>query len=169
MVIALSLAVMTGLQGISIILLLQYAHTRHETHFIPPVVSNTFSLSKARVSETYLADMTNFLVNLRFNITPNTVKNQFNSLLGWVSPEFYGELRRQLVSEVEQIKHEHLSSAFYPLSLEIDTDKFVVKITGLMKRFVGADLMKDSRETFLIQYSYKNGLLTIKNIEKGKP
>lgn len=156
------------IQSVAIVLLLGYAHSRHETHFIPPKISAEFTLSATGVSESYLRDMTTFLTQLRFNVAPGSAVSQFNALLGYVAPSLYGDIRAQLVKEVEQINHEHLSSVFYPTSFEIDSKTYRVKVIGQMKRFVGADLMSDVREIFLIQYAYEYGLLKIKGIEKVK-
>lgn len=160
------LLAMTFMQSITIVALLHYAHSRHETHFIPPKISQEFTLSGAGVSEGYLRDMTNFLTQLRFNITSSSATYQFNALLGYVAPSLYGDIRTQLVKEVEQINHEHLSSVFYPSTFEIDIKHLSVKVMGQMRRFVGADLMSDVRETFLIRYSYEYGLLKLTNLEK---
>lgn len=157
---------MTLMQSITIVALLRYAHSRHETHFIPPKISQEFTLSGTGVSEGYLRDMTNFLTQLRFNVTSGSASYQFNALLGYVAPSLYGDIRAQLVKEVEQINHEHLSSVFYPSTFEMDIKHLSVKVIGQMKRFVGADLMSDVRETFLIRYSYEYGLLKLTNLEK---
>ena len=160
------LLAMTLMQSITIVALLRYAHSKHETHFIPPQISQEFTLSGTGVSEGYLRDMTTFLTQLRFNVTASSATFQFNSLLGYVAPSLYGDIRAQLVKEVEQINHEHLSSVFYPSNWEIDTKHLSLKVMGQMKRFVGADLMSDVRETFLIRYSYEYGLLKLTNLEK---
>lgn len=160
------LLVMALMQSITIIALLRYALHKHETHFIPPKISQEFTLSGIGVSEGYLRDMTTFLTQLRFNVTSSSATLQFNALLTYVDPLLYGDIRAQLVKEVEQINHEHLSSAFYPSNFEIDTKHLHVKVTGQMKRFVGADLMSEVRETFLIRYSYEYGLLKLTNLEK---
>ncbi|HAU1249863.1 TPA: type IV conjugative transfer system protein TraE [Legionella pneumophila] len=160
------LLAMTFMQSITIVALLHYAHSKHETHFLPPKITQEFTLSGTGVSEGYLRDMTNFLTQLRFNITSSSATYQFNALLGYVAPSLYGDIRAQLVKEVEQINHEHLSSVFYPSTFEIDIKHLSVKVIGQMKRFVGADLMSDVRETFLIRYSYEYGLLKLTNLEK---
>ena len=160
------LLVITFMQSITIVALLRYAHSTHDTHFIPPKISQEFTLSGTGVSEGYLRDMTNFLTQLRFNVTSSSATYQFNALLGYVAPSLYGDIRAQLVKEVEQINHEHLSSAFYPSTFEIDIKHLSVKVMGQMKRLVGADLMSDVRETFLIKYSYEYGLLKLTNLEK---
>ncbi|HAU0262616.1 TPA: type IV conjugative transfer system protein TraE [Legionella pneumophila] len=157
---------MAFMQSITIVALLHYAHSKHETRFIPPKISQEFTLSGTGVSEGYLRDMTNFLTQLRFNVTSSSATYQFNALLAYVNPSLYGDIRAQLVKEVELINHEHLSSVFYPSTFEIDIKHLSVKVIGQMKRFVGADLMSDVRETFLVRYSYEYGLLKLTNLEK---
>lgn len=157
---------MAFLQSIAILALLHYAHSKHETHFIPPAISQEFTLSGTGVSEGYLKDMTNFLTQLRFNVTSSSASAQFNALLAYVAPSLYGDIRAQLVKEVDQINHEHLSSVFYPSTFEIDIKHLSVKVIGQMKRLVGADLMSDVREIYLIRYSYESGLLKLTNLEK---
>lgn len=163
-----ALIAVTLVQAVALALLMHYAHSKHDVHFIPPKITQDFSLSNSGISEGYLRDMTHFLVQLRFNVTPNTAAFQFNELLNYLAPSLYGEIRAQLVKEVEQIKHEHLSIAFYPNSFDMDVKHLQVKVTGEMKRYVGADKMADAREIYLVQYAYDHGLLKIKNIEKVK-
>jgi len=156
------------IQAITIGALLHYAHSKHEIHFIPPKITQDFSLSNTGFSESYLRDMTYFLVQLRFNVTPSSAAYQFNALLGYVAPSLYGEIRAQLVKEVEQIKHEHLSIVFYPVLIEIDSKQLSAKVSGQMKRSVGAELMSDVKEIYLLHFSNEQGLLKITNLEKVK-
>lgn len=154
------------MQSFIIVSLLHYAHSHHDVRFIPPHISGEFTLSGKGVSDGYLRDMTHFFSQLRFNVTASSAVGQFSSILNYVSPSLYGEFRAQLVKEIEQITHEHLSSVFFPTSYEVDNSHFNVKVSGEMRRFVGADLMSDVKETFLFKYSYDQGLLKITAIEK---
>jgi conjugal transfer pilus assembly protein TraE len=158
----------TFLQSIANLSLLHYAHSKHETHFLPLQVSGAFSLSASGVSEGYLRDMTNFLSQLRFNVNASSVNAQFNALLVYTAPSLYGELRAQLIQEIEAINHDHLSSVFYPINFEVDNKHLSVKVSGQMRRLVGRESMSDKHETFLMNYSYENGLLKLTNLEKVK-
>lgn len=154
------------IQSITVGALLHYAHSKHDIRFIPPKISQEFTLSGIGVSDGYLRDMSNFLTQLRFNVTSSSAALQFNSFLGYVSSSLYGDMRAQLVKEVEQITHEHLSSVFYPMTYDIDNKHLSVKVSGLMKRFVGAEMMSETKEIFLVQYSYEYGQLKITNLSK---
>ena len=153
-------------QSITMAYLVHYAHSKHEIRFIPPKISQEFTLSGTGVSDGYLRDMSHFLTQLRFNVTQSSAATQFNAFLGYVSASLYGEMRAQLVKEVEQITHEHLSSVFYPTGYEIDNKHLSVKVAGTMKRFVGAEMMSEQKELFLVQYSYEYGQLKITNLAK---
>lgn len=154
------------IQGITVVSLLHYAHSKHEVHFIPPHISKAFSVSNFGVSDGYLQDMTSFLVQLRFNVTPTSAQYQFNTLLGYVSSPLYGDIRAQLVKEVELIQQEHLSSVFYPTSIDVDNKHLIVKVSGQMKRLVGAELMSEVKETYKITFVYEYGLLKITSLEQ---
>lgn len=158
----------TLLQTTANLCLLHYAHAKHETHFLPLQITGAFSLSASGISEGYLRDMSSFLSQLRFNVTSSSANTQFNALLAYVAPSLYGELRAQFIKEIKDIQHEHLSSAFYPTSFEMDIKHLSVKISGQMRRLVGSDLMSDQRETFLMNYAYENGLLKLTNLERVK-
>ncbi|ARB91028.1 type IV conjugative transfer system protein TraE [Legionella longbeachae] len=154
------------IQGLTVVFLLQYAHNKHEIHFIPPHISKEFSISHTGISESYLRDMTSFLVQLRFNVTPTSAHYQFNTLLGYVDSSLYGVIRAQLVKEVELIQQEHLSSVFYPILIELDCKGLTAKVSGQMKRSVGAELMSEVKETYLIHFAYEQGLLKITRLER---
>ena len=156
------------MQGITVISLLRYAHSKHDVHFIPPHITKEFSVSNAGVSESYLRDMTSFLVQLRFNVTPTSAQYQFNALLGYVASSLYGDIRAQLVKEVELIQQEHLSSVFYPALIELECKSLTAKVSGQMRRSVGSDLMSEVKETYLIHFAYEQGLLKITSLEQVK-
>lgn len=160
------LLVVVLVQSITLVYLVHYAHSKHDIRFIPPKISQEFTLSGEGVSDSYLRDMSHFLTQLRFNVTQSSAATQFNVFLGYVSASLYGEMRAQLVKEVEQITHEHISCVFYPTGYDIDNHHLSVKVSGLMKRFVGAEQMTEQKEIFLIQYAYDSGQLKITNLVK---
>ncbi|MCR9192816.1 MAG: type IV conjugative transfer system protein TraE [Gammaproteobacteria bacterium] len=129
------------LQSIIIVILIGYAHSHHQVHFIAPRTTHGFSISQSGVSDDYLRDMTSFITSLRFNVTPSATTEQFNDFLKYISPSLYGDIRVQLTKEIEDIKHEHLTTAFYPMNYEIDSKHLQVRVTGEMRRYVGAELM----------------------------
>lgn len=160
------LLVSVFIQSFIILALLQYAHNKHEVHFLPPSISQEFTISASGVSESYLRDMSNFLTQLRFNVSAGSANQQFNVLLGYVASSLYGDIRAQLIKEVEQISHEHLSSVFYPTSFEMNMKHLSARVIGQMRRFVGAELMSDVREIYELKYSYESGLLKLISLEK---
>ncbi|HIF0232793.1 TPA: type IV conjugative transfer system protein TraE [Legionella pneumophila] len=160
------LLVVVLVQSISLVYLVRYAYSKHDIRFIPPKISQEFTLSGMGVSDGYLRDMTHFFTQLRFNVTQSSAATQLSALLGYVDPSLYGEMRAQLIKEVDQITHEHLSSVFYPTDYEIDNKQLSVKVAGLMKRFVGSEMMSDQKEKFLVQYAYEYGQLKITNLVK---
>ncbi|HRD70432.1 MAG TPA: type IV conjugative transfer system protein TraE [Legionella sp.] len=154
------------IQGISIVFLISYAHSKHEVHFVPPQITQEFSLSNIGVSEGYLHDMSSFLMQLRFNVTPTSASYQFKTLFGYVASSLYGDIRAQLVKEVDLIQREHLSTVFYPMDIDVDSKNLMVKVSGQMKRSVGAELMSEVKETYLMRFAYEQGFLKITHLEK---
>ncbi len=94
--------------------------SRHE-HIVltPPSIERSFWVSVDAVSPEYLAEMSTFFSYLRLNVTPDTVEHQRQILLRYVDPREYGMLKDVLIAEQDRMNTQHLSSAFYPVNVQL--------------------------------------------------
>lgn len=141
---------------------------REKIILIPPNVEKSFWVSAQHVSAEYLSEMTTFFANLRLNITPESAGAQRESLLRYVDPVYYNSLKTQLVQEADRVTDQHISMAFFPTNVKVDSKHFKTIIEGDIKSFVGDTALASKRVSYLVTYRYDTGRLLVKSFEEIK-
>lgn len=141
---------------------------REKIIFIPPTIDKSFWVSSEHVSPEYLSEMTLFFANLRFNITATNADMQRESLLKYTDPAYYNTLKMNLVQEADRITEEHVSMAFFPVNVKVDTKHFKAIIEGDLKSYVGDTALPTNRIRYLLTYRYDEGRLLVKSFEEVK-
>ena len=141
----------------------------HERVFlVPPTIEKSFWVSETNVSPVYLSEMSLFFVNLRFNITPSNAALQRDLLLRYVNPSLYESLKTTLISEEERVIKNHISTAFYPVDVKVNSTQLAVQIAGDMQSTVANSLLPAQRVNYQISFTYHNGRLLVKSFEEIK-
>lgn len=132
----------------------------------PPVVERRFWVSTSSVSTAYLTQMTQFFVGLRFNVTPETVDFQHQTLLRFTQPRYYGALKALFFKEAKRIKQLQLSTVFYPVKMIAHAKALSVDITGDRVTFMGSENQHSARVTFHVNYRFFQGRLLVSDFRK---
>lgn len=135
---------------------------------LPPHISKSFWVDGHQVSGDYLSEMGLFFTNLRLNVTQENASLQHGILLRYVHPSFYSEMKTQLIQEEERIKTSHITMVFYPVNLQVDTKKWIARITGDLQSVIGQDTQPSQRVTYQISFNYDAGRLLVKSFEEVK-
>ena len=141
---------------------------REKIILIPPDIEKSFWVSAQHVSPEYLSEMTMFFANLRLNITPESAGVQRENLLRYVDPVYYNALKTQLVQEADRVTDQHISMAFFPANVKVDSRHFKTIIEGDLKSFVGDTALAAKRVRYLLTYRYDAGRLLVKSFEEIK-
>ena len=112
--------------------------------------------------------MAAFFVNLRFNLTPSNAENQSNMLLRYVTPQYYGILKTDLLSESDRLKKEHISTAFYQNNIEVDPKNYIARITGDIQSSVGDMTLPLQHVSYEVHFIYSAGRLLVNSFEEVK-
>ncbi len=152
-----------------LVILSFYLSDRERIIITPPLVEHGFWVTNSEVSSQYLADMTTFFMYLRLNVTPESADNQRQSLLRYVYPSDYGAFNTLLISERDRIIAQHISSAFYPVNMQIDAKALSVMITGDLISSVGTTQLSPQRVAYFVKYHYSNGRLLVEQFQEVKP
>lgn len=139
---------------------------REKIVIVPPSIEKRFWISAQGASAEYLSEMSAFFVNLRLNMTPDSVFYQHELLLHYVDPAFYNAVKAELVKESDKIKDQHISTVFYPVNIKVDAKKLIAIIEGDFKPFVGEVAMPVKRTTYKISYRFDDGKLLVKSFEE---
>ena len=135
---------------------------------VPPKISQTFWVGHNDISPEYLSEMSHFFTTLRFNITPSTIESQRETLLRYVSPEYYESLKVELINEAGHMTRDHINTIFYPVDIKVDTKNLDALVTGDLLTTVGANPLPVRRVTYLVSYSHNNYRLLVKKLVEVK-
>lgn len=141
---------------------------REKIILVPPNIEKSFWVSASNASPEYLSEMTIFFASLRLNTTPNSASLQRENILRYTDPVYYNALKTQLVQEADRITDQHISMAFFPVNVKVDSKRFKAMIEGDLKSFVGDTALPVKRVRYLVTYRYDAGRLLVKSFEEVK-
>lgn len=133
---------------------------------VPPAVQKSFWVESDKVSAEYLEQMAYFLSQLALNVTPQNVDYQSRLLLQYVAAASYGEIKTAMTIVAGRIKRDGASTVFSARSLTSDERELKVTIQGNVTTFIGDRRVSDVAKSYLIEFQYAVGKLTIKTFKE---
>lgn len=152
---------------LALVLFLHQPNAR--TIIVPAGFKQTFWVDNQGVSASALAEMTRYFSLLKLNMTPESSQSQIHQILKYTNPATYGQLKAQLINQADRLAKEGLTTAFFPVDVKVDVPHLQAMITGDLSYFIGQQVTKQDRVSYLAQYSYHNGRLYLdafKEVEK---
>lgn len=162
LVLAAALAIISLILALSVCRLIG----RERIVIAPPVVNQEFWVDAKAVSPEYLSQMTLFFVQLRLNLTPSNVTYQRETLLRYIDPSHYGDLKNELVAEGDRLEKTHTSLVFYPVSVSVDTPHLTADVQGDLNATVGNEPMPTQRVAYQLRYRYVQGRLWLQSFRE---
>lgn len=133
--------------------------------FMPPkIINQEFWVTGNEVSKSYLNEMAQFTVFNLMNVTKETAKNNIDNLLILVSPDYYYEVKSNLIEQMNYITDNAISRVFFPSVVNVD-QKGLIKVTGIMKDIISDKIMKSEQVVVRIEYQIKQGRFWIYDIK----
>lgn len=132
----------------------------------PPIISKAFSISGSQVDESYLAQMGEYFLYLKLNVTPANVEKQYSRLLDYVSSDYWSSIQPRLVREANELRKSNISNTFNVTDIKVDLAAMQVRMDGMLKRYVGSRALAPEGATYTVALNYANGVLTITSINK---
>ncbi len=150
------LVLSSGLLILCLILsfLIVFLSGRERIVLLPPSMKNDIWISNKSASTEYLSRMTLFLAELALNVTTENVDFQQELLLRYVDPTYHRILKTQLVAEADRVKKDHITTAFFPVDLKVDSAHSDVIVTGDLKSYVGGTSLPTKRVSYHIAYRF---------------
>ena len=153
------LIVSAGLVISNLILCLGLVNKKETTILVPPEITHGLTFTSNHPSASYLQEMSLFFSSLVLDNSEKSFDYKKDVILRYVSPQFFGDLKRKLIETQERYKNENLCTHFRPV--EVVINGLQASVTGELETFVGGTRVSETKETFVITYDYKGGFLSI--------
>lgn len=134
---------------------------------MPPFVTlKEFWVSGENVSDSYLEMVADGVAYNVLNISPERKPNT-EFLYSLTPQEHYGEVRGAIENQIKFIQNNAISQVFYTTGYDL-RKKGLIRITGVLKQFVGDKKMESAIHHLEISYYVKGGRFWLKGIELKK-
>lgn len=132
---------------------------------IPSPAGRAYQLGES-VNAAYLEDMARDVVLTFLNVHPGTTDYVRDAILKTAHPAFYGQFKRHFDGWLADIKHRKLATAFYPTTITADTKALSVRVTGVLKSFIGKAQVDTETVAYVIGFTNAAGRLTLSRFEE---
>lgn len=138
-----------------------------KTVIIPPTQSlKEFWIEGNKVSTSYLEMVGDVIAYNILNITAERKPNT-EFIIAMTPSEHIQRVKGAVDSQIKYIQNNAITQVFY--ATKYDTNqKGIIKITGILKQFIGDKKMDSSLHTLIIQYDIEYGRFWIKGLDLKK-
>lgn len=162
----LSRMVLVIFSGLLLIIILQTVTIMHSsrkamTVLVPMNLGAPTSVSTDSVSYDYLSLIATSMVSLRFNFTPKSIKNQYQQLENFISPQTYATLTTELQREQTAMTQQNIMSSFAITDVQPDSNSLQVQVKGILTRWVQGAEINSVDAAFLLKFKNENGALIL--------
>jgi len=161
-------AILSSFSLIIISSLCFYAFNHKQSYWLPVCTASELSIGGSSYSASYMREMTLKIATLRLTYSPNTINERYEALIHLADASKQESLKKILDDEIKLIKKKNISSVFYSDGVKVDSKHHIAKITGMLQRTIHDLSVKAQRKTYLIQFSFNNGLLSVVSIKEQK-
>ncbi|EOL9123111.1 type IV conjugative transfer system protein TraE [Enterobacter ludwigii] len=134
----------------------------HEETYIPMGLDASFTLSRNRTDASYLEQIAESLVLLRYNVSPESVKANHQALLRFFDNETRPAMQDVLAEEAQRVIDNNVTSAFYLSGLDTYPSAGMVDIHGTVQQWIGSRKQPPEEKTLRLELRYRRGMVTIK-------
>lgn len=165
---AIGLLVMTTALSLVLSITVFYLKDKERVVVVPSVINRDIWVGSKDVSDSYLEQMSEFLIGLVLNVTPSNFKVRTEHLLSHADEASYGVIKEKLTKEQLEIERRGLSTFFMVEGFKVYKGILKVEIKGVLKTWIGASLAESKQKIYQVEYVYRNGRLYIKNLMELK-
>ena len=133
---------------------------------LPPTLEEKVSLNVSSPGESYLQQMSRFLLSLRFDKNPVTAAEQSRLLLSYTDNHFYHQLKDLLMDEDEKIQKQQITLAYYPQKITSSIEPLTVLVEGELHRKIKNEILPVRTVSYRLRYAYHYGKLILLAMEK---
>lgn len=154
------LLALTGLGALVVVLFGVIASKDREV-VLQPILSRPMTVSSSNVSADYLEAVTRDTAYLILNRSPDGLEYWMNQILKVVHPEYYGEIKGQLVKTVKEQTNTDIAQTFTMTGMTVDTKRLESEVAGEVRTFVGDKWISTEKKTFRFGWKYTGVSLSL--------
>ena len=143
-----------------------YTLLHRQVHWLPVCTGAEFSIGDKAYSPEYLKEMTQKVTDLRLTYNPETIDARYTMLSHLIPARYQQSFSKLLDAERKTVHEKNVSSVFYGEKVSVDVAKNQGQMEGLLYRTSHGLQLKHQRKTYRVQFSFKNGLLSLVSIQE---
>lgn len=126
-------------------------------------------VTKSKYSDDYLIDWAAGILNVILCANSDSIDWKISQLLK-ISLHNYGPLKEQLQEEAKKIRHDKISTVFYPNSFKVNQAKRTVEVTGEHSTYFGGDSAPIiTKKTFQVSWAVRShGVILLEGVKELK-
>lgn len=136
-----------------------------KTIILPIDTKQSFWVEGNRFAPSYLEEHATYFCHLFLDVTASNILYQGDIILRYVEPEFYSNVKTQLLSEQMRLKKENLTLHFMPLEVKVYPETLSVLVTGELNSYVGGKKITSSQKVYRVDFSSHQGRLFLKSFQ----
>lgn len=155
----------SGIIIVGLIVLVAYLSIyKTYVELVPPTIQKKMTLGRGYVDDEYLAEEAEYILWLRNNVTPDTVKRNYGQLLRMVTPENWGAMRGVLAREARIIMKDKISATLYIKKVRVSEKALAVKVNAIQEKWVGERKLPDQKMDYYVQFRMDHGAISLNSI-----
>jgi type IV conjugative transfer system protein TraE len=147
---------------IFILAAVDYFSLDYEKLIVVPSSNPEYSywIKNGEASNQYLEALGRDVLNLSLNLTPETVRRQYEAFLKFVTPALRGYIIDNLKKSADNIIQNDISQSFYIDQMKILPSKQTLYVSGFLKTYVSNQQVTNIQQIYKIKF--KSDDLTVK-------
>lgn len=134
---------------------------------VPPEVRRPYEVGAGYGSTDYLVDMSDYVMQLLYTNSPDSVDYHSSVLLKMTDPDSYGSMKTQLDASAVRMKALKVSSVWTVSKPEVYRRELKVKVSGRLKTFIADVTTSNTSKQFLVEFSINtSGRLYVLNVQE---
>jgi len=146
---------------VALSLVVSALYNKQRVVFVPPTVDREFYIAGDSPSASYLEMMGEFVADKIMNFTSSNVLPRFNSILPFLSPANYNEVKTMLAKQADSITKANISQVFFVSRADVNEELKTIGVAGAIRRVVADQIAAEKPAVVWIKYRFKGGKFEI--------
>jgi len=132
------------------------------TILVPAGLDRKVTITGDRASEEYIRIFARTVSSLAFNYSSATARGQFGELLQYFTADTFPVAKAAFYSMADTIERTRVSSSFViSKSIDIDSAKQTISVTGIQRQWVESNFIDTSEKTYMISFKLVDGRFAV--------